>query len=101
MCVCVCVSNQLLVRSVTNPGDRCSSAVGHDYSGGAGAGAGATLMRLPPSDAGGRHCAVHELLHTLGFFHEHVRPDRDGHIDVDWDQIQRQRGGEASPTNIA
>ena len=26
---------------------------------------------------------VHELLHTLGFVHEHTRPDRDDFIDVD------------------
>ena len=25
---------------------------------------------------------VHELLHTLGFVHEHTRPDRDDFIDV-------------------
>ena len=46
-----------------------------------------TMMRLPDGDAG-RRCAVHEMLHALGFFHEHVRPDRDSHIDVDWTQIR-------------
>jgi Astacin (Peptidase family M12A) len=30
---------------------------------------------------------VHELGHALGLFHEHVRRDRDDHIEVHWDNI--------------
>ncbi|XP_050728189.1 astacin-like metalloprotease toxin 2 [Eriocheir sinensis] len=29
----------------------------------------------------------HELLHALGLYHEHNRPDRDSHVDVNWDNI--------------
>ena len=31
---------------------------------------------------------VHELLHTLGFVHEHTRPDRDNFISVNFDNIE-------------
>nr|XP_053631745.1 hatching enzyme 1.2-like isoform X3 [Cherax quadricarinatus] len=29
----------------------------------------------------------HELFHTLGFYHEHTRPDRDYYIEVMWNNI--------------
>ena len=31
---------------------------------------------------------VHELLHSLGFYHEHSRPDRDDHIQILWQNIK-------------
>ncbi len=30
---------------------------------------------------------MHELMHRVGFGHEHTRPDRDTYIEVIWDQI--------------
>lgn len=30
----------------------------------------------------------HELLHVLGLFHEHTRPDRDEYVEVLWDNIE-------------
>ena len=36
---------------------------------------------------------VHELLHTLGFVHEHTRPDRDNFVEVNMDNIKPGKQG--------
>ncbi|XP_011866092.1 PREDICTED: high choriolytic enzyme 1-like isoform X2 [Vollenhovia emeryi] len=34
--------------------------------------------------------AIHEMLHTLGVYHEHMRPDRDKHITIIWENIRKE-----------
>ena len=36
---------------------------------------------------------VHELLHTLGFVHEHTRPDRDNFVEVNMENIKPGKEG--------
>ena len=31
---------------------------------------------------------IHELMHVLGFYHEHQRPDRDKYVKLDLDNIE-------------
>ena len=40
---------------------------------------------------------VHEVMHALGFWHEHQRPDRDGHIEILEDNIFPQAKNQFDP----
>ncbi len=42
------------------------------------------------SDKCGSSEIVHEIMHALGFVHEHSRTDRDAHVEVLWENIDPQ-----------
>jgi hypothetical protein len=42
------------------------------------------------ADRCGRQELIHELMHALGFVHEHSRLDRDQHVEIVWDNIDPQ-----------
>lgn len=32
---------------------------------------------------------MHQIMHVLGFYHEHNRPDRDNHVKINWNNIEK------------
>lgn len=65
---------------VTFSGDttRCSSKVGRR--------GGEQFVKLTEG-CFGLYSVVHELMHTLGFYHAHKRADRDKHIRILWENV--------------
>ncbi|XP_055636106.1 zinc metalloproteinase nas-14-like [Toxorhynchites rutilus septentrionalis] len=45
-------------------------------------------VRLDDACLGVTGAVQHELLHVLGLFHEHTRPDRDEYVEILWDNIE-------------
>jgi len=43
------------------------------------------MISFGPSCTWGNLC--HEFMHSLGFFHEHTRTDRDDYVTIEWDNI--------------
>ena len=60
-------------------GEKCTSPVGRVR--------GAVNVQLT-FDCISRGGAYHEIMHALGFQHEHARKDRDAYVDINWENIE-------------
>ncbi|XP_066952149.1 dorsal-ventral patterning tolloid-like protein 1 [Macrobrachium rosenbergii] len=67
--------------------DAVRITLGPDYSSHCGRQGGVQDLTVS-SDNSNIGTILHELMHTLGFGHEHNRPDRDNYIIILWDNIQ-------------
>ena len=43
------------------------------------------------SDCYNLKSVLHEFVHTIGFHHEHNRPDRDKYVTINWKCIQKNK----------
>ena len=64
------------------PGDGCRSSVGRK--------GGEQYVTLSPGCSTGN--TIHEIGHAVGLWHEQMRADRDIHLLVYWDNIQKGKG---------
>eukprot|EP00112_Aurelia_sp_Birch-Aquarium-sp1_P007646 Seg1835.11 transcript_id=Seg1835.11/GoldUCD/mRNA.D3Y31 product="Zinc metalloproteinase nas-15" protein_id=Seg1835.11/GoldUCD/D3Y31 len=62
-------------------GDGCSSSVGKTYWR---KGAQTIILDYACLEKG---TILHEIMHSLGFWHEHSRPDREKHIEILWENM--------------
>lgn len=74
-------TNEADYISITGQYGGCFSAVGRIR--------GAQQVNLQvPGCVTMKGTVIHELMHVLGFFHEHSRYDRDDYIDINFNNIQ-------------
>ncbi|OQV16739.1 putative Zinc metalloproteinase nas-4 [Hypsibius exemplaris] len=65
-----------------SPGAReCSAEIGNKRNG-------VQIVSLVPDCIQQLGTIQHELMHSLGFYHEQARSDRDNYVDISWDHIR-------------
>lgn len=74
--------NRIFFNSATSS---CSSPIGYQGRD--------NNIELSPSGCVSRGIVQHEVLHTLGFWHEQSRPDRDNYIEILWQNIEDSQTG--------
>ncbi|XP_063220558.1 zinc metalloproteinase nas-14-like [Bacillus rossius redtenbacheri] len=77
-------TNQRNYINVKNSGLGCAAEVGYFNKGYA-----TDLHLSSPSCLAKPGTIQHEFLHTLGFWHEHTRPDRDKYVSIIWKNIAK------------
>lgn len=71
------------VRKTTPPVGACFSSIGR--TGGA--------QTISVEDSCGVNTLIHEIGHTVGFWHEHERHDRNSHVTVLWENVAKTLAG--------
>jgi len=73
-------TNHVFVRK-REDGAGCSSSVGH-------LGQSQQFINLEASCVDRHGTLIHEMIHTIGFYHEQSRPDRDDYITVQYENVE-------------
>ncbi|KAG5679812.1 hypothetical protein PVAND_009350 [Polypedilum vanderplanki] len=74
--------NFVYIRPPQHTGGGCSSEVGMKRSG--------VQTLLLNETICSRGKIIHELLHSLGFFHMHTANDRDNYISINWENVKER-----------
>nr|AJD25330.1 astacin-like protein [Plectreurys tristis] len=72
-------------RIVVYPGKGCNSNIGRTGR--------TQTLNLQPNNPSGCEffgTIVHEILHAVGFLHEHTRSDRDSYVRINWNNIKQK-----------